>query len=254
MGGGETPPRRAGPEMGGGVALPLPPLRPVRRARPGRTPVAPGPGGPRAPGPHAAGRRYICRGPAQRATPPLPSCMTVPAFLALPCQCASASAITMTQSGDGSEVPSPSAFLVSERHSGTDEARGRRRRAGPGRTPVAPRQRAASACGARRRAPHATRRESQSTEEAVPILESRMRRCRATHHPPRGRRRQERMRAPFRVETPACPPPACMPCPRAPDVRRGGSDRHQRVPSSASHKRRVLRQPSAQGRRRRSWT
>lgn len=251
MGGGETPPRRAGPEMGGGVALPLPP---PRRARPGRTPVAPGPGGPRAPGPHAAGRRYICRGPAQRATPPLPSCMTVPACPpALPCL-ASAHPQVPSPSGDGSEVPSPSAFLVSERHSGTDEARGRRRRAGPGRTPVAPRQSAASPCGARRRAPHATRRESQSTEEAVPIIESRMRRCRATHHPPRGRRRQERMRAPFRVETPACPPPACMPCPRAPDVRRGGSDRHQRVPSSASHERRVLRQPSAQGRRRRSWT
>ena len=249
MGGGETPPRRAGPEMGGGVALPLPP---PRRARPGRTPVAAGPGPRvltrRAAGTSAAGRR---RG---RPHPFLHDSTCLPACLALPCQCASASAITMTPSGDGSEVPSPSAFLVSERHSGTDEARGRRRRAGPGWTPVAPRQSAASPCGARRRAPHATRRESQSTEEAVPIIESRMRRCRATHHPPRGRRRQERMRAPFRVETPACPPPACMPCPRAPDVRRGGSDRHQRVPSSASHERRVLRQPSAQGRRRRSWT
>ena len=250
MGGGETPPRRAGPEMGGGVALPLPPLAgPGPVGLPSRR--APGPGSSRG-GPQVHLPRAGAEGDP---TPPfLHDSTCLPACLALPCQCASASAITMTPSGDGSEVPSPSAFLVSERHSGTDEARGRRRRAGPGRTPVAPRQSAASPCGARRRAPHATRRESQSTEEAVPIIESRMRRCRATHHPPRGRRRQERMRAPFRVETPACPPPACMPCPRAPDVRRGGSDRHQRVPSSASHERRVLRQPSAQGRRRRSWT
>ena len=243
MGGGETPPRRAGPEMGGGVALPLPGPGPVglpsRRAPEGPGPRrAPGPGSSRG-GPQVHLPRAGAEGDP---TPPfLHDSTCLPACLALPVRIRKCHHHLVMAAKCHHHLPSSS-------RRGT-RAPTKRAGGGGGTGPVGLPSRLARG----RRAPHATRRESQSTEEAVPIIESRMRRCRATHHPPRGRRRQERMRAPFRVETPACPPPACMPCPRAPDVRRG-SDRHQRVPSSASHERRVLRQPSAQGRSRRSWT
>jgi hypothetical protein len=136
------------------------------------------------------------------------------------------------------------------------------------RQPRQPRPRAAAIAGEHRAPASTARKRGNLGRQKLASIESRFRRMPAPAAVPqpsttrqRDRRRQGQMRAPFRAETAAClpaPPPACMPCQRAPTrPASAGGQRppRKRLPSSASpsarwRRRRTARPPSRRGRMR----